>query len=89
MNEIIQSLPFGWKETARYTILDLGTMSNAIVVKTEEMGHNFIISLRSHFPFPEHYYNLRFDTKEEAMKCATDYLVKWLEQLNNKLLSNQ
>ena len=88
MTEIIKKQPFGWRETDRYTILDLGTMPNAIVIKKEERGSMFLISLRSYFSFPDNFYKLRFETKQEAIKKACDYLSEWLKELNTQLTSN-
>ena len=85
---IIAKQVFGWRETSRYTILDLGTMPNAIVVKVEEGGSKYLISLRSYFSFPENYYAMRFDTKEEAIKQSCDYLSVWLQELNSQLFIN-
>ena len=85
---IIAKQVFGWRETSRYTILDLGTMPNAIVVKIEEQGTKYLISLRSYFSFPEDYYAMRFDTKEEAIKKSCDYLSVWLQELNSQLFIN-
>ena len=48
---LIDKSKFGWTETERYTILDLGTMPNAIVIKKEEGGSRYCISLRSYFSF--------------------------------------
>ena len=88
MNEIIQSNLFGWRETDRYTILDLGTMPNAIVIKKEEVGNLFLISLRSYFSFPESFYKERFETKEKAKEYACKYLLEWMQELNNQLFKN-
>jgi hypothetical protein len=85
MTEIIKKQPFGWRETNGYTILDLGTMPNAIVIKKEEQGNRFLISLRSYFSFPDNFYKLRFEMKQEAIKKACDYLSEWLEDLNAQL----
>ena len=88
MNEIIQNNLFGWRETDRYTILDLGTMPNAIVIKKEEVGNLFLISLRSYFSFPESFYKERFETKEKAKEYACKYLLEWMQELNNQLFKN-
>ncbi len=88
MSEIIKNKPFGWRETDRYTILDLGTMPNAIVIKKEERGSLFLISLRSFFSFPDDFYKLRFKTKQEATDYACKYLLVWVEELNSQLLIN-
>jgi hypothetical protein len=88
MTEIIKKQPFGWRETDRYTILDLGTMPNAIVIKKEERGSMFLISLRSYFSFPDNFYKLRFETKQEAIDYACKYLAEWVQELNNELISN-
>jgi len=88
MTEIIKKQPFGWRETNGYTILNLGTMPNAIVIKKEERGSMFLISLRSYFSFPDNFYKLRFETKQEAIKKACDYLSEWLQELNTQLTSN-
>ena len=88
MSEIIKKQPFGWRETNGYTILDLGTMPNAIVIKKEEQGGRFLISLRSYFSFPNNFYNIRFENKQEAIKKACDYLYEWLQDLNAQLPSN-
>lgn len=88
MGEIIKKQPFGWRETNGYTILDLGTMPNAIVVKKEEQGSRFLISLRSYFSFPDIFYKMRFETRQEAIKKACNYLSEWLEELNTQLTSN-
>jgi hypothetical protein len=80
---------FGWRNDRNYTCLDLGTMKNAIVIKKEEIGDRFLISLRSHFPFPEEYYNYRFDVIEMAISSSTNYLINWVEELNKQLFSNQ
>lgn len=88
MNEIIQNNLFGWKETDRYTILDLGTMTKAIVIKKEEVGSLFLISLRSYFSFPDSFYNERFETKEKAKEYACKYLLEWVGELNKQLFSN-
>jgi len=88
MGEIIKKKPFGWRETNGYTILDLGTMPNSIVIKKEERGSRFLISLRSYFSFPDNFYKLRFKTKQEAIKKACDYLSEWLQELNTQLTSN-
>lgn len=80
---------FGWRETGRYTILDLGTMPNAIVIKVEEQGYKYLISLRGYFSFPDHYYNMRFETKEEAIKQSCDYLSEWLQELNSQLFNTK
>ena len=87
MNEIIGKKVFGWRETGTYTILDLGTMPNAIVIKVEEQGSKYLISLRSYFSFPENYYAMRFETKEEAIKQSCDYLSLWLQELNSQLFN--
>jgi hypothetical protein len=86
---ILKNNSFGWRSQKNYTCLDLGTMKNAIVIKQEEIGSKFLISLRSHFPFLEEHYKLRFDTIKLAMDYATDYLVSWIEELNKQLFSNQ
>jgi hypothetical protein len=78
---------FGWRETDRYTILDLGTMPNAIVIKMEEQGYKYLISLRSYFSFPDNYYDMRFETEEEAIKKSCDYLSQWLLELNSQLFN--
>lgn len=88
MSEIVKKQPFGWRETNGYTILDLGTMPNAIVIKKEERGSLFLISLRSYFSFPDTFYKIRFKTKQEAIKKACDYLQEWLQDLNAQLQSN-
>jgi hypothetical protein len=88
MSEIVKKQPFGWRETNGYTILDLGTMPNAVVIKKEERGNLFLISLRSYFSFPDTFYKTRFKTKQEAIKKACDYLQEWLQELNSKLLIN-
>jgi hypothetical protein len=85
MGEIIKKQPFGWRETDRYTILDLGTMPNAIVIKKEEQGNMFLISLRSYFSFPNNFYEMRFKTKQEAIIESCSYLYEWLEDLNAQL----
>jgi hypothetical protein len=79
---------FGWRENNRYTILDLGTMPNAIVIKQEEQGYLWLISLRSYFSFPDNYYKLRFETKKEAIEHACKYMIVWIQELNNHLLNN-
>jgi hypothetical protein len=79
---------FGWRIDGKYTILDLGTMPNAIVVKREEVGHLYCISLRGYFSFPNDYYNVRFKTKNEAIDCACKYMTRWIEELNNHLVNN-
>jgi hypothetical protein len=86
MGEIIKKQPFGWRETDRYTILDLGTMPNAIVIKKEEQGNMFLISLRSYFSFPDSYYKERFETKQKAIDYACKYVSEWVEELNSNLL---
>jgi len=89
MQEIgVTNKKFGWREDGKYTILDLGTMPNAIVVKIEERGNLWCISLRSYFSFPDNYYRLRFNTQKEAIECACKYMLKWIEELNNHLLNN-
>ena len=88
MSEIIKNKPFGWRETDRYTILDLGTMPNAIVIKKEEQGNLFLISLRSYFSFPDSFYKKRFETKQGAIDYACKYLAEWVQELNNELISN-
>ena len=88
MTEIIKKQPFGWRETNGYTILDLGTMPNAIVVKKEEQGSRFLISLRSYFSFPDSFYKKRFETKQGAIDYACKYLAEWVQELNNELISN-
>ena len=88
MSEIIKKQPFGWRETNGYTILDLGTMPNSIVIKKEEQGNRFLISLRSYFSFPDNFYKLRFETKQEAIDYACKYLAEWVQELNNELISN-
>jgi hypothetical protein len=87
-SDIIKKQVFGWRETDRYTILDLGTMPNAIVIKVEEGGSKFLISLRSYFSFPNNFYDMRFETKEEAIKQSCDYLSQWLQELNSELFIN-
>jgi len=77
---------FGWRKNGRYTILDLGTMPNAIVVKREEIGYLYCISLRGYFSFPDNYYKLRFETENEAVDYACKYMSKWIEELNNHLI---
>ena len=88
MSEIVKKQPFGWRETNRYTILDLGTMPNAVVIKKEERGSLFLISLRSYFSFPDKFYELRFKSKQEATEYACKYLLGWVKELNDKLLIN-
>ena len=87
-SDIIKKQVFGWRETDRYTILDLGTMPNAIVIKVEEGGSKFLISLRSYFSFPNNFYDMRFETKEEAIKQSCDYLSQCLQELNSELFIN-
>lgn len=89
MNEIIQNNLFGWRETgSTYTILDLGTMPNAIVIREESLGGYFLISLRGYFSFPDSFYNKRFETKEKAKEYACKYLLEWVGELNKQLFSN-
>lgn len=88
MSEIIQNNFFGWRETDRYTILDLGTMPKAIVIKKQEGGSLFLISLRSYFSFPDSFYRERFETQEEAKEYACKYLLEWVGELNKQLFSN-
>jgi len=78
---------FGWREDNKYTILDLGTMPNAIVVKIEEQGSSYCISLRGYFSFPDNYYKLRFATKNEAIEYACNYMLRWIEELNKHLIN--
>jgi hypothetical protein len=87
-SDLIKKQVFGWRETDRYTILDLGTMPNAIVIKVEEVGDKYLISLRSYFSFPNNFYDMRFETKEEAIKQSCDYLSQWLQELNSHLFIN-
>ena len=90
MSEIVKKQPFGWRETNGYTILDLGTMPNAVVIKKEERGSLFLISLRSYFSFPDTFYKIRFKTKQEAIEYACRYVLEWVKELNdNLLISNQ
>jgi len=86
MSEIVKKNTFGWRETDRYTILDLGTMPNAIVIKKEEQGNLFLISLRGYFSFPDSYYKERFETKHKAIDYACKYVSEWVEELNSNLL---
>jgi hypothetical protein len=79
---------FGWRKDGRYTILDLGTMPTAIVVKKAELGHLYCISLRGYFSFPDDYYKLRFETENEAIEFACKYMTRWIEELNNHLVKN-
>jgi hypothetical protein len=79
---------FGWRKDGRYTILDLGTMPNAIVVKQAEVGYLYCISLRGYFSFPDDYYKLRFETENEAIEFACKYMTRWIEELNNHLVNN-
>ena len=88
MSEIIKKNLFGWRETERYTILDLGTMPKAVVIKKEEQGNQFLISLRGYFSFPDGFYKKRFKTKQEAIDYACKYLAEWVQELNNELISN-
>lgn len=85
MSEIIKKQPFGWRETGTYTILDLGTMPNAIVIREDKLAEYFLISLRSYFSFPNNFYDMRFETKQEAIKQSCSYLSEWLEDLNAQL----
>ena len=82
---LIDKSKFGWTETERYTILDLGTMPNAIVIKKEEGGSRYCISLRSYFSFPDNYYNMRFGTKKETIEFACKYILEWISQMNHQL----
>lgn len=77
---------FGWRKDGKYLILDLGTMPTAIVVKREEIGCLYCISLRGYFSFPDDYYKLRFETEYEAVDYACKYMSKWIEELNNHLI---
>jgi len=79
---------FGWRKDGRYTILDLGTMPNAIVVKQAELGCLYCISLRGYFSFPDDYYKERFITENEAIEFACKYMTRWIEELNNHLVNN-
>jgi hypothetical protein len=85
---ILVNNKFGWRKDGRYTILDLGTMPTAIVVKQAELGSLYCISLRGYFSFPDDYYNLRFETENEAIEFACKYMTRWIEELNNHLVNN-
>ena len=85
---ILVNNKFGWRKDGRYTILDLGTMPNAIVVKKAEVGYLYCISLRGYFSFPDDYYKLRFETENEAIEFACKYMARWIEELNNHLVNN-
>jgi hypothetical protein len=94
---ILVNNKFGWRKDGRYTILDLGTMPTAIVVKKAELssllkqaelGSLYCISLRGYFSFPDYYYKLRFETENEAIEFACKYMTRWIEELNNHLVNN-
>ena len=88
-NDLIKKQVFGWRETDRYTILDLGTMPNAIVIKVEEGGSKYLISLRSYFSFPNNFYDMRFETKDEAIKQSCDYLLSLFHRQDGKKYHHQ
>lgn len=79
---------FGWRVNGSYTVLDLGTMPNAVIIKQEEEGRHFCISLRGYFSFPDNYYKMRFENEKEAIEFACKYLLQWIEEMNNHLLYN-
>jgi hypothetical protein len=88
MNEVVVSdRVFGWRESKGYKVLDLGTMPNAIVIKQEECGSMYLISLRGYFSFPDEYYKNRFKTEQEAIEYASRYLLTWLLEINSQLFN--
>lgn len=90
MKEIVkkQKPLFGWRESSDYIILDLGTMTNAVVIRNEHLSGYFLISLRSYFSFPDSFYKQRFKSKQEAINYASKYISEWISELNEQLTIN-
>lgn len=75
-----------WKSDGLDFKANLGIIENAIVVryckeKLCDKDSFYQISVASHFPFTDEYYNKKFDSYLEACETAETYILDWMRSI--------
>lgn len=77
--ENTKKLPYyGWYRDGEDYILNMGTMTKAVVIRRMWRDSTYFISEGSFFPFPVGIYQNRYNNAEDAVVESTKYMREWL-----------